>query len=207
VAPRGSFHLNTPMPFSPRFTDALVYVTALHGEQRRKVSGEPYLAHLLAVTAVVMENGGTEDECIAALLHDAVEDQGGRATLDEIGRRFGPAVADIVIGCSDAFEKPKPPWRDRKESHIARVRDASASVRLVVAADKLHNAQSLLREYRRRGESLWTFFHGGRDGTLWYFRAMTDALSAAARTPLIEDLDRTVRALEKIAMPGPHCSS
>jgi GTP pyrophosphokinase len=183
------------MPFSPRFADALAYAAALHADQTRKVSGEPYMAHLLTVAAIVMENGGNEDESIAALLHDAVEDQGGQATLDEIGRRFGPMVAEIVAGCTDAFTKSdrKSPWRERKEKHIARLRDASGSVQLVVAADKLHNAQSLMREYRRRGESLWTFFHGGRDGTLWYYRAVTDVLLQAARTPLVEELDGAVK--------------
>jgi (p)ppGpp synthase/HD superfamily hydrolase len=183
------------MVVSSRLSEALSYVTALHAEQRRKVSGEPYLAHLLAVAAIVMEHGGNEDETIAALLHDAVEDQGGMATLGEIRRRFGATVAEIVEGCSDAMGSPKPPWRQRKESHIARLREASASVRLVVAADKLHNAASLLREYRRRGESLWASFHGGRDGTLWYYRAVTDVLKQAATTPIVEELDRAVEEL------------
>ena len=180
------------MVVSSRLAEALSYVAALHAEQRRKVSGEPYLAHLLAVAAIVMEHGGNEDETIAALLHDAVEDQGGMATLEEIRRRFGPSVAEIVEGCSDAMVSPKPPWRQRKDAHIARLREASASVRLVVAADKLHNAGSLVREYRRRGESLWASFHGGRDGSLWYYRAMTDALKQAAATPIVEELDRAV---------------
>jgi len=185
------------MPLSPRFSDALSYVAALHAGQRRKVSGEPYISHLLAVAAIVMEYGGNEDEAIAALLHDAVEDQGGAATLDEIRGRFGAAVAEIVVGCTDTAETPKPPWRKRKESHIARLRDASPSIRLVVAADKLHNAHSLHREYRRRGESLWAFFHGGRDGTLWYYRAVTDVLKQAALTPIIEELDRAVEELDR----------
>jgi (p)ppGpp synthase/HD superfamily hydrolase len=183
------------MGLSSRFSDALSYVTALHAEQRRKVSGEPYLAHLLAVAAIVMEHGGNEDETIAALLHDAVEDQGGMATLEEIRRRFGPSVAEIVEGCSDAMVSPKPPWRQRKDAHIARLREASASVRLVVAADKLHNAGSLVREYRRRGESLWASFHGGRDGTLWYYRTVADVLKQAAPTPIVEELDRILEEL------------
>jgi (p)ppGpp synthase/HD superfamily hydrolase len=183
------------MPLSSRFSDALAYVAALHAGQRRKVSGEPYISHLLAVAAIVLEYGGTEDEAVAALLHDAVEDQGGEATLEEIRSRFGESVAEIVVGCTDASECPKPPWRQRKESHIARLRDDSASVRLVVAADKLHNVRSLEREYRRRGESLWSFFHGGRDGTLWYYRAVADILEQAERTPIVEELDRAVEEL------------
>jgi (p)ppGpp synthase/HD superfamily hydrolase len=186
------------MSLSPRFAAALAYVAALHAEQRRKVSGEPYLAHLLAVAAIVLEHGGNEDEAIAALLHDAVEDQGGVATLDEIRRRFGPTVAEIVDGCTDARVTPKPPWRQRKEAHIAHVRAASPSVRLVVAADKLHNAGALVREYRRRGAALWPCFHGGRDGTLWYYRAMTDALKQAAPTPIVAELERVVEDLQSI---------
>ena len=158
------------MATSARFQEALSYAVGLHAEQRRKLSGEPYVAHLLAVAALVMEHGGNEEEAIAALLHDAVEDQGGLATREEIRRRFGDAVAAIVDGCTDTTETPKPPWRRRKEAYIARLRDASTSVRLVAAADKLHNARSILREYRRLGESLWGHFHGGREGTLWYFR-------------------------------------
>jgi (p)ppGpp synthase/HD superfamily hydrolase len=186
------------MGLSPRFAEALSYVAALHARQRRKVSGEPYVSHLLAVAAIVMEYGGNEDEAIAALLHDAVEDQGGAATLEEIRGRFGSTVAEIVDGCTDAAESPKPPWRERKESHIARLRDDSASVRLVVAADKLHNVLSLRREYRRRGESLWAFFHGGREGTLWYYRAVADVLKQAAATPIVAELDRAVEELHSL---------
>jgi (p)ppGpp synthase/HD superfamily hydrolase len=187
------------MGLSPRFSEALCYVAKLHGEQRRKVSGEPYISHLLAVAAIVMEYGGSEDEAIAALLHDAVEDQGGEATLAEIRRRFGDAIAEIVMGCTDTAESPKPPWRQRKESYIARLRDASASIRLVVAADKLHNIRSLLREYRRCGESLWTSFHGGQAGTLWYYNAVTEVLKQAAITPIVEELDRALEELEVVA--------
>ncbi len=149
---------------STRFSDALVYAAALHAQQRRKVSGEPYLAHLLAVAAIVMEYGGSEDEAIAALLHDAVEDQGGLPTREEIRRRFGETVAAIVDGCTDTAESPKPPWRERKAAFLARLQDAPASVRRVVAADKLHNARSILREHRRLGEAIWGHFRGGRDG-------------------------------------------
>ncbi len=184
---------------SSRFSDALSYAVALHADQRRKLSGEPYVAHLLAVAAIVLEYGGNEDEAIAALLHDAVEDQGGAATRGEIGRRFGPAVVGIVDGCTDTAETPKPPWRQRKEAYIARLRDASASVRLVVAADKLHNARSILRGYRRLGESLWGHFRGGCEGTLWYYRTVVDALKRAESTPLVEELEETVAQLERLA--------
>jgi GTP pyrophosphokinase len=163
------------------------------------VSGEPYLAHLLGVAAIVLQHGGDESEAIAALLHDAIEDQGGAAVREEIRRRFGDVVAEIVDGCSDAHTTPKPPWRGRKESYISRLRAASTSVRLVSAADKLHNARALLREYRLRGESLWARFHGGREGTLWYYRAVVEALREAGDGPLVEELGRVVCDIERLA--------
>ena len=184
------------MTLTPRFSEALRYAANLHAAQQRKISGEPYLAHLLATAAIVMEHGGDEDEAIAALLHDAVEDQGGKPALEEIRRCFGPRVAEIVAGCSDADETPKPPWRGRKEAHIARLCDASASIRLVAAADKLHNAQSLLRDYCRHGPAIWEKFHGGRDGTLWYYRAVAETLRKSGNSPLVDELHRTVSELE-----------
>jgi (p)ppGpp synthase/HD superfamily hydrolase len=187
------------MELSARFSEALVYAAAVHAGQRRKISGEPYLAHLLAVAAVVLQHGAHEDEAIAALLHDAIEDQGGAAVREEIRRRFGQNVAEIVQGCSDADTVPKPPWRQRKQSYIARLGSASASVRLVSAADKLHNVRALLREYRLQGESLWDRFGGGRDGTLWYYRAAADALKQAGSGPLVEELDRAVCEIERLA--------
>jgi (p)ppGpp synthase/HD superfamily hydrolase len=191
------------MELSPRFLDALGYAAALHAKQQRKISGEPYLAHLLAVAAIVIEHGGSEDEAIAALLHDAVEDQGGMATFEEIRRRFGQTVADIVDGCTDTAATPKPPWRQRKESHIARLRDASHSVRLVSAADKLHNARSMLREYRRHGESFWKHFRGGREGTLWYHRTVVATLRQAGVDALVEELDRVVTEIEQLTETRP----
>jgi (p)ppGpp synthase/HD superfamily hydrolase len=187
------------MIFSSRFPDALTYAALLHADQQRKISGEPYVAHLLAVSALVMEYGGNEDEAIAALLHDAVEDQGGTATLAEIRRRFGSTVAEIVEGCSDTLVTPKPPWRQRKEAFIARLRNASTSVRLVSAADKLHNARSIVREYRRQGESVWNFFRGGRDGTLWYYRMVVETLQGSIDNALVEELQRTVAEMELLA--------
>ena len=187
------------MLLSPRFTAALVHATELHQEQERKISAVPYVAHLLRVAGLVLEYGGSEDEAIGALLHDAVEDQGGMPVLDEIRRQFGDAVADIVLGCSDALTRPKPPWRDRKQAHVEHVRTASPSVQLVVAADKLDNARSLLREYRARGEMLWNFFHGGREGTLWYYDAMLAALKSAGVSAIVEEFERTLIEIRRIA--------
>ena len=190
------------MLLSPRFTAALAYAAELHREQERKVSGVPYIGHLLRVAGIVLEYGGSEDEAIAALLHDAVEDQGGTPVLEEIRRRFGEAVAETVLGCSDTQARPKPPWQQRKQAHVDHVRAASRSVRMVVAADKLDNARSLVSEYRIRGESLWRFFHGGRSGTLWYYDAMLAVLKDAGVTTLVEELERTVAEMRRIVDEG-----
>ena len=191
------------MTLSPRFDEALVHASRLHAGQLRKGSAVPYVAHLLAVTAIVLEHGGGEDEAIAALLHDAVEDQGGPATRAEIRRRFGERVAAIVDGCTDAETVPKPPWRARKEAYVAHLAHASPAVRLVSAADKLHNARAILADYRRLGDGLWERFNGGREGTLWYYRALADAFRGVDSTPLIEELERTVRELERLAAAKP----
>ena len=187
------------MSSSTRFEEALIFATRLHAGQVRKGTNTPYIAHLLAVTSLVLEYGGDEDEAIAALLHDAVEDQGGQATLDEIRRRFGDRVAEIVVGCTDAWTTPKPPWRERKEAYLAHLPQASASVRLVSAADKLHNARSILDDYRALGESLWSRFNGGKEGTLWYYRSLVEIFRAAGPFPLAEELDRVVSEIERLA--------
>ena len=187
------------MALSERFEDALVYAARLHAKQTRKGSGIPYVAHLLATASIVIEYGGAEDEAIAALLHDAVEDQGGAPTREKIRQRFGERVAEIVDGCTDADTVPKPPWRKRKEDYIAHIGGASASVRLVSAADKLHNARAILKDYRLRGESLWDEFNGGREGTLWYYRSLVEAFKAAGTNPLVEELARVVAEIERLA--------
>jgi GTP pyrophosphokinase len=182
-----------------RFSAAVAYATHLHAAQRRKGSDIPYIAHLLSVTGIVLQHGASEDEAIAALLHDAVEDQGGQPTLAEIERRFGPSVACIVEGCTDADTIPKPPWRQRKERYIAHLADASPSMRLVSAADKLDNARAIVADYRTLGEALWDRFAGGRQGTLWYYRAVLDALRHQDRNPLTDELTRVVAEMHSLA--------
>ena len=183
----------------PRFGEALAYASQLHALQKRKRVETPYVAHLLAVAAIVLEHGGDEDEAIAALLHDAVEDQGGAPRLNEICERFGAVVAEIIAGCTDADTIPKPPWRARKDAHIAHLPTASRSVQLVCAADKLHNVRALCEDYRHCGESLWQHFNGGRDGTLWYYRAVLDCLDKLQGTELLAQLTRAVEELERLA--------
>ena len=188
------------MTYGERFEEALKYAARLHRAQLRKGTNTPYVTHLLAVAAIVGENGGTEDEVIAALLHDAVEDQGGAATREEIRRRFGEAVAATVDHVSDTDVFPKPPWRERKEAYVARVRDAPRSARLVSAADKLHNARSILRDLRAEGESVWRRFTGTKEETLWYYRALVDAFVASGGLEeLVGELDEVVGKLESEA--------
>lgn len=186
-----------PRLLSERFTEALAYAAELHAGHRRKGPGDlPYMGHLLAVASLVLEDGGSEQEAIAALLHDAIEDQprdGG--TRPEIGDRFGPAVLAIVDSCTDADSHPKPPWGERKNEYLRHLREDElpAGVLRVVAADKLHNARSLLRDYRSVGDQLWVRFNAGSaGGQLWYYSAVADVLVARGAGPLAAELRETV---------------
>jgi GTP pyrophosphokinase len=182
-----------------RFTEALTYAATLHATQRRKGSNEPYTAHLLGVTALVLEDSGDEDEAIAALLHDAVEDQGGQETLTTIRARFGERVARIVEGCTDADVLPKPPWQERKERYIAHLRHAPADVRRVSLADKLHNARAILRDLRACGGALWDRFNGGKAGTLWYYRTLAIVFQETKSGPNADELARVVVEIELLS--------
>jgi (p)ppGpp synthase/HD superfamily hydrolase len=184
---------------SNRFVSALGYAAKLHGRQTRKRTGRPYIGHLLSVTAAVIEYGGDEEMAIAALLHDAVEDQGGAPRLREIRRKFGERVAHIVDGCTDTDQQPKPPWLVRKRVYVGRIAEEAADVRLVSAADKLSNVRETLHDLRVHGEEVFERFAGGREGTLWYYRALVEAFRQAGTNPLIEELDRVVTELESLA--------
>jgi (p)ppGpp synthase/HD superfamily hydrolase len=187
------------MAFTHRLEDALVYAHQMHADQTRKGTTIPYIGHLLAVTSIVIENGGTEDEVIAALLHDAIEDQGGAETREGVRQRFGENVAAIIDGLTDTDQMPKPPWRARKEAYIAHLSEASPSVLLVSLADKIHNASSILRDLRNEGDSVWSRFTGGRDGSLWYYRALVEAFRARGQySSLVEELDRVVSKIERM---------
>lgn len=179
-----------------RFEEALIYASQLHSKQTRKGKTTPYIAHLMSVTALVLEAGGDEDEAIAALLHDAVEDQGGTKTLDEIRERFGTRVAKIIDGCTDSYTYPKPPWRQRKEEYIANMMNASQEVRRVSLADKLHNARTLLRELRNSGNEVWGKFTGGKKGTLWYYSTLFKVFDTGERDWMLEELNRTLKEIE-----------
>jgi (p)ppGpp synthase/HD superfamily hydrolase len=158
-----------------RFHEALAFASLLHQEQRRKGPEPiPYVVHLLGVCAIVLENRGTEDEAIAALLHDAVEDQGGLETAERIRAAFGDDVARIVLACSDATSVPKPPWHERKKGYHARLRTADGSTMLVSAADKLDNLRSIQRAVARQGEGYWSVFNASKSDSLWNYRTLAE---------------------------------
>jgi len=184
---------------SPQFEKALIYATRIHGGKLRKKTRIPYIAHILGVAAIAMEYGANETEAIAALLHDAVEDCGGAKRLRDIELKFGKDVARIVEGCTDTDQTPKPPWLERKKTYIEHVRHASMPIKLVSASDKLHNVRAILMDYRKEGERLWSRFNGGKQGALWYYRALVNAFSDKRMQPLLQELDRTVTELQLLS--------
>lgn len=187
------------MSYSTRIVDAFAFAHEIHAEHTRKGSGVPYITHVMAVAAIVGEHGGDEDTFIAALLHDAVEDGDGYATLDRIREQFGARVADLVEACSDAFVKPKPEWRERKERFIAAIRNTNPDVKLIVAADKLHNVCATIGDCTLLGEEVWMRFTGRREGTLWYYAEISQALAQNWEHSLIDDLASAVEELHRVA--------
>jgi (p)ppGpp synthase/HD superfamily hydrolase len=185
---------------SHRFSRALVKAAEIHRDQRRKGTEAPYVAHLLAVCALVLQDSGDEDEAIAALLHDAAEDQGGEARLAEIEFEFGIIVMEIVAECSDTLEEPKPPWRERKEKYLAELPKVPIPALRVSVSDKLDNARAIVLDYRRLGDKLWERFNPEAD-LLWYYRALVATYRGIDRfeSPLIDELDRVVSELERLA--------
>lgn len=196
-----------PVTLSDRFDEALVFAARIHRKQRRKGGDLPYAGHLLGVASIVLEEGGDEDQAIAALLHDAVEDQGGLPRLEEVRQRFGNRVEAIVEGCSDSFTEDKPPWRERKELYLSHLGTASRDVLLVSIADKLFNARSVLMDHHRVGEEVWERFRVGRDSQLWYYRALADTfLQLGDKVPVLlaRELDRVVTEIERAADQATH---
>jgi len=189
-------------PLGDRFRRALAYAARLHATQFRKGTTRPYVAHLLGVTSIVLTHGGDEDDAIAALLHDAVEDQGGKPLLREIRTRFGARVARIVDACTDADTYPKPPWRARKERYLRHLRTAEASARLVSAADKIYNAQETLMDARELGSDVWKRFHASREETLWYYGEVVKILRRKGPRALAAELERIVAELANARRPA-----
>ena len=196
-----------PLYFTDRLTKAVDYARHLHIE-RRKGTGIPSMAHLFGVASLVMGEAGltgfpvTEDMVTAALLHDAVEDHGGAARLDDIRHNFGSEVARMVEGLSDSLaenEHAKAPWEQRKRDYIERLRSEPADVRLISAADKLYNARSILEDYRLIGPEIWRRFHRGRDQQIWYFETLLEVFKASGPMRIVDELERVVAELKQIS--------
>lgn len=178
-----------------RFAEALRFAEEVHHRQTRKGTEVPYFSHLISVAALVLEAGGDEDLAIAALLHDAPEDQGGEAMLAEIHRRFGARVAEVVNGCTDTFENPKPDWCTRKQNYITHIRDAADLGTCVVsAADKIHNARSIVTDHYKEGDEVFERFKGRKDRTVWYYRQLVKAFHTAAERNRAVDHDPHLEA-------------
>ncbi len=175
---------------SVRYDEALQYAHQLHRAQVRKGSNIPYIGHLMSVSALVIENGGSEDQAIAGLLHDAVEDQGGMQTHADIVNRFGEVVAEIVLDCTDALIEPKPDWRPRKEAYLAKLPFKPVRSLLVSLADKVHNSEAILFDYRELGDHVWDRFTGGKEGTRWYYKSLSDIFNSVLPGRLADRLER-----------------
>lgn len=188
----------TPTRLTKTFDAAVQYALRIHRQQERKGSRVPYATHLLGTAAIVLHFGGSEEQAIAALLHDAAEDQGGRRRLADIRRKFGERVAHIVEGCTDTFEDPKPEWGPRKEAYIARIATEAADVRFVSAADKLDNARAIVADLRQHGAAVWSRFKGGKR-SLWYYEELVRAFRNGGASSLVEQLAVTVREMKRLA--------
>jgi (p)ppGpp synthase/HD superfamily hydrolase len=190
---------------SPRLRDALCLADSLHGHDTRKQSPVPMLAHLLGVCALVQHDGGDEDEAIAALLHDALEDKPEQITITKIEERFGPKVASIVVIATDTPPDfgggRKPPWRQRKEQYLDTIRRTDPSLLRVTIADKVDNLRAILADYRRLGEPFWSRFSAPKHDQLWYYRTALEAYRTAGFTgSLLNELERLVRQLEEVSL-------
>ena len=198
---------DSPLHFTHRLTRAVDYARHLHIE-RRKGTGIPYLAHLFGVASLVMGEAGltefpvTEDMVIAALLHDAVEDHGGAARLEDIRVNFGSDVARMVEGLSDSLaadSSAKGPWEQRKRQYVDRLRSEAADIRLISAADKLYNARSILEDYRLIGPAIWRRFKRSRDLQIWYFEAILAEFQSSRPSRIVQELERVVAELKQIS--------
>lgn len=183
-----------------RFADAFVFAVQLHALQARKGTVIPYVTHLMSVCSLVLEDGGDEDQAVAALLHDGPEDQGGQPVLDEIRRRFGDEVATLVDGLTDTLKSPKPKWRPRKKAYLGRLEEEPISVLRISLADKLHNLRSIAVDHAELREVLWSRFNAGRKQQEWYFRALLDVFER--RLPDSRNLPEFRRLVGEVFGPG-----
>lgn len=189
-------NLSNRIQLTQRFADALLYANHLHRSQYRKDGRVPYIAHLLSVSALVLEDGGDEDQAIAALLHDAIEDQCGSVTREVIRQQFGDRVTEIVDGCTETDVTPKPSWQVRKMAYLKALKQASPEVRRVSLADKLHNARSLLASLHQEGEVIWQRFNGGKEGVLWFYQSLNQIYQATGRDYLSEEFNRVMTQIQ-----------
>jgi len=186
-------------PLSGRFREALSFAAETHEGQGRKGTDTPYISHLLGVTDIVLEHGGDEEQAIAALLHDAIEDQGGEQMRQKIRERFGDRVTRMVDDCTDAEVIPKPPWKKRKEAYLAHVPKAHADSLLVSMADKLHNSTAIVRDFRRHGPTVFERFSAGPKDTAWYYRSLVKAYEARERDGVLgEDASALLQQLRGV---------
>jgi (p)ppGpp synthase/HD superfamily hydrolase len=181
-----------------RFIDALGYAARVHAGQRKPGDYQPYIGHLLRVAGLVIEDGGSENEAIAALLHDAAEDQGGLQRLAEIRRRYGEVVAKIVNECTDTYLPAKPSWRERKERYVQHLGDSSSAAVRVSLADKLDNARTALRDYQVQGEALWSRSGRSSQDICWYYSELAKLFAELQPGPLADELARTVMELDRL---------
>lgn len=193
-----TLNLENTTLLTSRFEEALVFATRLHGKQIRKMTGVPYISHLLSVSALVLEDHGTEDEAIAALLHDAMEDQGGQETGDLIRAKFGDVVANLVEDCSEEEEWSQLTWREYKQKYIDKFASNSLSARRIALADKLHNARSNRSELLIYGDKAWNISRGKKEGTLWFYRSLIEIGKKDGFSFLINELQQVVSDLEKM---------
>jgi (p)ppGpp synthase/HD superfamily hydrolase len=184
-------------PLTTRFDEAFSYAHAAHAAQTRKNTPVPYLAHLMGVASIVLDDEGTEDEAIAALLHDAAEDAGGRARLADIRAHFGDVVAAIVEDCTDSWSQPKEPWAERKRKYLEHARSLAPASLRVSAADKVHNAYAILRDLRNIGDAVWRRFNAEPDDILAYYQGLVRAYRESGGGRLVDELERIVRGIER----------
>jgi (p)ppGpp synthase/HD superfamily hydrolase len=184
-------------PLTSRFDAAFAYAHAVHAAQTRKVTGAPYIGHLMGVSSIVIDDGGTEDEAIAALLHDAAEDCGGRDRLEDIRAHFGDSVAKIVEDCTDSWMTPREPWAERKRHYVAHARTLDGPSLRVSVADKVHNTYAILRGLRTAGEKVWERFDATPDDVLAYYQSLVRSYRDAGGGHLVDELERIVRGIER----------
>lgn len=186
--------------------NALGFAICVHAGQVRKGTSIPYVAHLLAVCSLVLTNGGSEEQAIAALLHDSLEDHPEKVSAAKIEQEFGRRVMEIVVACTDTpagySGGPKPPWRKRKDAYLDHIRSAGPEGSIVSLADKLDNARAIVADYRQVGDELWSRFSADKHDQLWYYGELVGAFQqAGVRSPMLDELEYLVNELIRMV----HC--